>query len=91
LYPRSRPIVSRAAKIFRPIPRCRASDSTNIRFTSGDTGSELPNRSATDSSPVLTRNDEGEPVLLKIKREKFSSIDVAVEPIQLGPGMIAQK
>jgi hypothetical protein len=57
----------------------------------GDTGSELPNRSATDSSPVLTRHDEGRAGAAEIKREKFSSIDVAVEPIQLGPRMIAQK
>jgi hypothetical protein len=60
-------------------------------FHFGDTGSELPNRSATDSSSGSTRNDESRAVAAKIQREEFSSIYVAVELIQLGPRMIAQE
>jgi hypothetical protein len=58
-------------------------------FNFADSRSEWPNRSATDRSPVLTRNHEGRTGAAEIKGEKFSSIDVAVEPVQLGPRMIA--
>ena len=60
-------------------------------FHFGNAGSEPSNRSATDSSLVLTRNAESRAGAAEIKREKFSSIDVAGEPTQLEPGMIGQK
>lgn len=60
-------------------------------FDLGDTGSELPNRSATGYLSVLARNDDGRAGAAEIKREKFSSIDVAVEPIQFRPRIIAQE
>ena len=60
-------------------------------FNFGDSWSELPYRSATDRSPVLTRNYEGRTSAAEIKGEKFGSIDVAVESMQLGPRMIAQE
>jgi len=70
------------------LPRLRFDE---YPFDLGDTGSELPNRSATGRLSALARNDEGRAGAAEIKREKFSSIDVAVEPIQFGPRIIAQE